>query len=253
MHSLITLIISTDEEVYQIKRALDRENDELRKAFSNLYHDLLPHFESTSLPLITATESALLECNIKFSPDLHHELEQCTERANDKSGVVYGIFVALQKRVYIAPCYPPVLEVMIKRCIPHDKDAEQLFSEYKEKLEKYLTNSLSDNKSFKNFPMEIPQFCGKKLYIQTDDTWDRDTKLRQLHHMETIVSRMIGKDIQLKSASPGGSLILCFEVEMNSPLTFDFDVNIDIPTLLNVGVTFLKQQCTKDVLRTCKF
>ena len=232
--------------------ALDEENDKLQEAFSDLYHDLKLHFMSASQPLLTAMESALRECNIKFSSDLRNVLEKRTT-AKDNSEVAFEIFVELRTRFHIAPCSPTVLEVMTKRCIPNNKDAKQLFLKYQEKLEKYLSNSLSGDRSFQQFPLKFPEFSGDALYIRTDKTWDRDTKRRQMHYLERIVSRMIGFTIRLKAVSPGGSLILCFEVEMNSPLTFDFDENIDIPTLLNVGVTFLKQQCTKDVLRTCKF
>ena len=198
-------------------------------------------------------QSALCECNIQCSSDLLKELEGRTKTAKDKSEVAYKIFVVLHTKLFITPHDPAVLKVMITRCIPDSEKAQQLFSEYEIKLEKYLSNRISDNPSFQNFPMKIPECTSKTLYVRTDDTWNENTSQRQLYYLERIVSGIFRKKIRLKLVSPGGSLVICFEVPMNSSLAFDFGENKDTLKLLNAGVCFLKQECAQDMYKTCKY
>ena len=236
---------------YEVKRALYAGSKELRSAFCDLYHKLSPHFNNTSECLLTVMESALIECDFKCSPDLYSELEELTKRAKDNSEVAYKIFARLHTKLYITPQHPAVLKVMITRCIPDSEKAQQLLADYEEKRKNYLLQRISDDPSFKNFPINIPECTSKELYIRTDDTWNENTSLSVVYDLETIFTRMIGEPIRIMLVCPGGSLILCFEVEMNSSLIFDFQDNI-ILKLLNVGVSFLKQQWTKDIQKTCK-
>ena len=245
---------AVDNNQYQARRAHYAESMDLQQAFADLYNDdLPPHFKNTSKRLLTAMESAMRECNMQCTSDLRKELEERTKTLKDKTEVAYEIFVVLYNKSYITPHRLDVLKVMIKRCIPSNEEANQLFSQYEDKLSDYLSNRINDVPIFQNSPAKIPECTGGKLYLLTDDTWDSNTSQRHLYNLERIVSQIVGKPIQLELVSPGGSLILRFQVAIKCSLTFDFDESEDILKLLNVGVSFLKQYGTKDIHKTCKY